>query len=99
MKDMGKRSRNLPVMWDLDERFRLMDQFGEYRQVISLASPPIESFADAAASPALASMANDGMAELVAHYPDRFPGFVAALPMNNPDAAAKELDRALSQLG
>lgn len=99
MKDMGKRSRNIPVMCEMDARFRMMDEFGEYCQVISLASPPIEAFADAAASPALAQMANDGMAELVAKHRDRFPAFVAALPMNNPDAAAKELDRALTQLG
>lgn len=42
LKDMGKRSRNLPAIWDLDARFRVMDEFGaDYRQVISLASPPI----------------------------------------------------------
>jgi len=99
LKDMGKRSRNIPVMWDLDARFRMMDEFGDYRQVISLASPPIESFADPSVSPVLAQMANDGMAELVEHHRDRFPAFVAALPMNNPDAALFELDRALTQLG
>jgi predicted TIM-barrel fold metal-dependent hydrolase len=103
MKDMGKRSRNLPTMYDLDARFRMMDQIinesGDYRQIISLASPPIESFAGAEASPALARIANDGMAELVSRYPDRFPAFVAALSMNHPDAAAKELDRALTDLG
>ncbi|HWZ32629.1 MAG TPA: amidohydrolase family protein [Bryobacteraceae bacterium] len=99
LKDMGKRSRNIPVMWDLDARFRMMDEFGDYRQVISLASPPIESFADPSVSPVLAQMANDGMAELVEHHRDRFPAFVAALPMNNPDAALLELDRALTQLG
>src|SRR5580658_3367468 len=103
LKDMGKRSRNLPTMYDLDARFRLMDQIadesGDYRQILSLASPPIESFADAEASPALARLANDGMAELVARHPGRFPGFAAALPMNHPDAAAAELDRALTELG
>jgi predicted TIM-barrel fold metal-dependent hydrolase len=99
LKDMGKRSRNIPVMSDLDARFRMMDEFGDYRQIISLASPPIESFAVPEVSPDLASMANDGMAELVNRYPQRFPGFVAALPMNNPRAAEKELERALTQLG
>jgi predicted TIM-barrel fold metal-dependent hydrolase len=97
LKDMGKRSRNLPVMVDLDARFRMMDEFGDYSQVISLASPPIESFARPPASVELARMANDGMAELVDRYPDRFPGFAAALPMNDPDAAEKELERAADQ--
>jgi predicted TIM-barrel fold metal-dependent hydrolase len=103
LKDMGKRSRNLPVIYDINARFKLMDQinaeFGEYQQIISLASPPIESFADASLSPMLAQIANDGMAELVHQHPDRFPAFVAQLPMNNPDAAMKELDRALTHLG
>jgi aminocarboxymuconate-semialdehyde decarboxylase len=99
LKDMGKRSRNLPMMVDLDQRFRVMDEFGEYCQVISLASPPIESFAGPERSPDLARMANDGMAELVDRYPARFPGFVAALPMNHTDEAEKELERAASQLG
>src|SRR5947209_17306209 len=96
---MGKRSRNLPVMVDLDARFRVMDEFGDYSQVISLASPPIESFAEPGVAAVLAEMANDGMAEMVAHHRDRFPAFVAAPPMNDPDAAMNELDRALTHLG
>jgi aminocarboxymuconate-semialdehyde decarboxylase len=99
LKDMGKRVRNIPIIVDMEARFRVMDEFGEYRQVISLASPPLESFTDPATTALLARMANDGMAELVERYPDRFPGFVASLPMNNPPAAAEELDRAVTQLG
>ncbi len=100
LKDMGKRSRNIPTIWDLDARFRMMDEFGpDYRQVISLASPPIESFAEPGVAAVLAQMANDGMAEMVVHHRDRFPAFVAALPMNDPDAAMEELDRALGHLG
>jgi predicted TIM-barrel fold metal-dependent hydrolase len=99
LKDMGKRVRNIPALVDLDARFRMMDEFGEYCQVISLASPPLESFTDPETTALLARIANDGMAELVDRYPARFPGFVASLPMNNPPAAAKELDRAVTQLG
>ena len=99
LKDMGKRSRNIPTIWDLDARFRMMDEFGaDYRQVISLASPPIESFAEPEVATVLAQIANDGMADLVEHHRDRFPAFVAALPMNDPDAAMKELERALTHL-
>jgi predicted TIM-barrel fold metal-dependent hydrolase len=99
LKDMGKRVRNIPTMVDLDARFRMMDEFGEYCQVISLASPPLEAYAGPETSPHLARVANDGMAELVARYPARFPGFAACLPMNNPSAAEKELERAVTQLG
>jgi predicted TIM-barrel fold metal-dependent hydrolase len=99
LKDMGKRVRNIPTMVDLGARFRMMDEFGEYCQVISLASPPLEAFAGPETSPHLARIANDGMAELVDRYPTRFPGFAACLPMNNPPAAEKELERAVTQLG
>jgi aminocarboxymuconate-semialdehyde decarboxylase len=50
-------------------------------------------------SPELARLANDGMAEIAGRHPDRFPGFVASLPMNDPDAALLEIDRAIDQLG
>jgi aminocarboxymuconate-semialdehyde decarboxylase len=86
-------------MVDLDLRLRMMDQFGDYVQVLSLAAPPIEVLAAPADAPDLAALANDGMAEIVAQRPDRFPGFIASLPMNNPDATMKEIDRAIEGLG
>src|SRR5439155_9836451 len=76
-----------------------MDRYEGYAQVLTLASPPIEALAGPDATPELARLANDGMAELVAKHPDRFPGFVASLPMNNPDAALTEIDRAIDTLG
>ena len=93
LKDMGTRHR-LPGMANLDERFKIMDEFGDYAHVISLASPPIEAIAGPDVTPRLAAIGNDGMAELVQKHPNRFPGFVAGLPMNNPDASLKELQRA-----
>jgi predicted TIM-barrel fold metal-dependent hydrolase len=98
LKDMGKRVRHIPTLVDLDARFRMMDEFGEYRQVLSLASPPLESFTEPETTAMLARIGNDGMAELVARYPQRFVGFAAALPMNHPREAEKELERA-TQLG
>lgn len=96
---MQKRVRGIPAITDLSVRFRFMDRFADYVQVPSLAAPPIEALGDPQKSPEFAELANDGMAELVAKYPDRFPGFVASLPMNNPDAAVKEIDRAVMKLG
>ena len=95
---MQKRVREIPAMVDLDVRFRMMDQFGDYVQVLSLAAPPIEALAPPADSPALARLANDTMAETVVRHPDRFPGFIASVPMNNVDAALQEIDRALDDL-
>jgi aminocarboxymuconate-semialdehyde decarboxylase len=98
-KDMHKRVREIPSMVDLGERFRIMDKFGDYAQVISLASPPIEVFGPPPRSTELARMANDGMAELVSRHRDRFPGFVASLPMNDPQGLLDEARRAVGELG
>lgn len=45
-----------------------------------------------------AKQANDGIAEIVRKHADRFLGF-AVLPMQNPEVAADELERAVTQLG
>lgn len=85
---------------DLDLRFRIMDAYGgEYVQILSVPLPPVEIFADRTDTTELARIANDGMAELVARHPDRFLGAVACLPMNDVDAALREADRAITQLG
>ena len=99
-KDIGKRVRGVPMLADLDERFRVMDQFGgDYRQVLSLASPALEVLGGPNVAIELAEAANDGMAELVQKHPDRFPSFVASLPMNAPEAALDETQRAITKLG
>ena len=95
---MQKRVREIPSMVDLDVRFRMMDLFGDYVQVLSLAAPPLEALGAADASPELARLANDGMAEIVSRHPDRFPAFIASMPMNNVDAAVREIDRAVTDL-
>jgi predicted TIM-barrel fold metal-dependent hydrolase len=99
--NIGKRMRNLPAIFDLDERFRVMDQFRhhDYTQVISLGMPPLENFGSPELSVELARLANDGQAELVRKYPDRFAGFLASLPMNAPDEAAREAERSFRELG
>jgi aminocarboxymuconate-semialdehyde decarboxylase len=95
---LQKRMSGIPVLVDVEQRLRVMDRYEGYRQVLTLANPPIEVVGGPQISPELAKLANDGMAEVVARHPDRFPGFVASLPMNNPDAAVKEIDRALDEL-
>jgi aminocarboxymuconate-semialdehyde decarboxylase len=98
-REIGKRMANATVGVDLDHRFRVLDEFGDVRQVITLGQPPIEMLGGPAESPAVAREANDGLADLVARYPDRFIGFGASLPLNNPDASLEEMRRAIDQLG
>lgn len=97
-KGLGKRVRSIPAMVDLDVRLRVMDLFDDYAQVICLGGPPLDAFAGPDLSPELARLANDGMAQYVDKYPERFPGFIASLPMNNPDAALEEMVRAIKEL-
>jgi predicted TIM-barrel fold metal-dependent hydrolase len=94
-----KRWLNIPVLWDLDARIRMMKRFPGYRQVLTLSLPAIEFLAGPEDAPALARIANDGMAEICARHPDLFPAFVASLPMNNVPAALAEMDRAIGSLG
>ena len=98
-RDMNKRVRAIPCIVDLDERFRIMDRFADYAQVICLPQPPIESLGGPVIATELARIGNDGMAQLVAKYPDRFPAFIAGLPMSHPEELLKEAERAITQLG
>jgi uncharacterized protein len=96
--NIGARLRGVKKLFDLDERFREMDQFGDYREIISLPNPPIEDFAPGETGLALARIGNDAMAELCAKHPDRFPTFVAALSMTDVEGSVKEARRAVKDL-
>jgi uncharacterized protein len=96
-----KRWLNIPFLHDLDVRFRMLEEFGpDYRQILSLSAPPIESInPDRGITLDLATLANDSMADLVRVHPARFPGFIASLPLNYPDQSVAELERAVTALG
>jgi len=94
-----KRWLNIPVLYDLEARLKMMEEFGDYQQILTLSLPAIEFVAGPEKSPELARIANDGMAEICARRPDRFPGFVASLPLNNVPASLTEMTRAIEQLG
>lgn len=80
--------------WRLPE----MDDNGIAMQVLSLTVPGIEADGDAARAVTNAGYVNDHLAGVVAGHPDRFAAF-AALPLQDPDAAVKELVRAVGELG
>jgi predicted TIM-barrel fold metal-dependent hydrolase len=88
-----------PALVSLDARWRAIDPFGDYVQVLTLAVPPLDQLGPPDVARDLAHAANDELAGLVASYPDRFAGFAAALPMNDVDAACAELTRATDELG
>ncbi len=96
---MGSRIENTRQLFDFGDRFRLMDEAGDYVQIISLTGPPIEEIAKPAEGAEIARIANDSMAELVSRHGERFPRFVASVSLNDVDAALKEVERAIGQLG
>src|SRR5262249_31746255 len=99
IQDIGKRMRGVPSVYDLDVRFKVVDQFPDYRQIIMLGMPALEILAGPEEALEFARIANDGLAELVAQYPQRFAGYLAALPLNASDAALREAERAFTQCG
>lgn len=96
--NLSRYAATIPTLVDLDARFRIMDRFEDYLQVLTIATPPVEAVKDPALAAELAQAANDELAELVHRYPNRFIAGVAALPLNNMEAALKEADRAIKDL-
>jgi len=44
-KDMGKRVRSLPALYDVNVRKKIVDGHRDYQQILAYPQPPIESFA------------------------------------------------------
>jgi aminocarboxymuconate-semialdehyde decarboxylase len=89
----------LETLCSVDARLALLDEFDGLQQVLSLANPPLELIAGPDVTPDLARLANDELAKVCRKHPDRFPAFIAALPMNNIEATLREIDRAVNDLG
>lgn len=79
-----------------EERLGKMDKAGVSVQVLSVSGAGADLL-DEQAGPALARDLNNVLAQKVAAHPDRFAGF-AHLPMTAPEAAADELERAVTEL-
>jgi 2,3-dihydroxybenzoate decarboxylase len=79
------------------QRLRLMDQHGIQTMILSLNAPAIQGIPNPSDALDLSQKTNDFLAEQVAKHPSRFRGF-AALPMQDPDLASKELERCIEEL-
>jgi 2,3-dihydroxybenzoate decarboxylase len=90
-----ERMRQIADLAEL--RLADMDAAGITMQVVSGVGAS-QTFTDAAAAVNRAKKINDRLAELIGKHPDRFAAF-AALPTQDPKAAADELERAVRQLG
>jgi aminocarboxymuconate-semialdehyde decarboxylase len=100
-----KQNRNLqgnelsPALWDMDTRIRVLEEFDEYVQVLSINMPSPDIIPNPQHAAEAARVVNDEMAEIVVKHPDRFVAGVASLAMTNVDASLTEIDRAIKTLG
>jgi predicted TIM-barrel fold metal-dependent hydrolase len=75
-----------------------MERHGVEVALLSLTSPGVQAVLEVRSAVELARMANDTLAEMVARHPDHYLG-LAALPLQDPEAAAAELERCVRELG
>ncbi len=88
-----------PRLLDIQNmRLREMDKHGIELMILSLNAPAVQAIHEVKRAIAVAREANDALAAEVRKRPARFAGF-AALPMQDPDAAAAELTRCVKELG
>ena len=81
-----------------DKRLREMDKHGVEIMILSLNAPAVQAIPDVKRANEVARKANDMLAAEVAKRPDRFAAF-AALPLQDPELATRELERCVTQLG
>jgi len=79
-------------------RIAEMDRGGVELCVLSLTAPGIQAIANISQAIAVAQRANDYLAEHIAKHPNRLKGF-AALPMQDPQVAIREMTRCVKELG
>jgi 2,3-dihydroxybenzoate decarboxylase len=99
-KSLGEEAgHDIPAqLLDLGEdRLRYMDAAGIDVQVLSITAPGPQGFGKEVAVP-MAVKSNNRLREAIDKHPDRFAGF-AALPTADPEAAARELERTVKELG
>ena len=80
-----------------DLRLKAMDAQKVAVHALSL-MPPMVYWADGALGLRLARLINDAMAQTSRTHPDRFVG-LATLPLQDPEAAVAEAERAVTELG
>ena len=81
---------------DIEGRFRLMDEAGVGKQVLSPNHPPY--LLDEAECVTAVKMLNDAYADFASRHPARISSYVM-LPLPHIDAALKEMERGFDELG
>lgn len=93
----GYRYTHVAKLFDIETKLRDMEADGIDLQMLTQSIPGPERL-EPELGIALAQQEHDYLAELIGRYPQRFTA-LATLPLQAMDAALKELDRAIGQLG
>jgi uncharacterized protein len=88
-----------PVITDPVKRIEVMDRYEDYAQVIVPVCEVLEPFMNPKDTARLAGLYNNTLSEWLDKYPQKFLGAAASIPMNDTEAALKEMERAITQLG
>jgi aminocarboxymuconate-semialdehyde decarboxylase len=86
-----------PGFFDVDVRLAEMEAAGIDFQVLSIA-PPMVFWADPDLGREICQVFNDELAAVVRAHPDKFVA-LAAVPLQDPPSAVRELERAVKELG
>ena len=89
------KSRLLDIQ---EKRISFMDEYGVEIMILSLNAPAIQAIPDPHLADETAQKSNDFLAAEIQKCPDRFAG-LAALPMQDAEAAILELERCAKDLG
>ncbi len=81
-----------------EKRLAAMDKTGIELALLSLNAPGLQAVLNTEEAVEVARKANNKIARAVTQYPDRYAG-LAALPMQDPNAASAELERCINELG
>lgn len=92
---VGKRVRARLI--DTQTRLQDMDDHGVTMHVLSVTTAGVQIFEPSLGSE-LAQQLNDQLAEIIRQHPDRFAGLAAVAPQE-PQSAAREVERAMTSLG
>lgn len=93
----GTRAPFLPELLDIDAgRLKVMDDNDVDMHLLSLTAPGVQMF-DADTGTALATVANDALAEAVKKHPTRYSALATFAPQD-PKRAVKEMERAINSL-
>ena len=99
MSSPSERAQHIMrCLQDLDQiRIAHMDEAGIDHQVLAMTAPGVQIM-DKATAVSFARVANDQLADAVRRHPTRFTGMIS-VPVQDPQEAAKEIERGVTKLG